>query len=382
MFNTSKNEEGNPTKNYKKLVRYLKQNYKCVINKEQLKIQKIKQAKLIVFACPTNDFTEEDISTIIHYIEEGGNCLVLSQESGNKNLRTNLNYLLEKFSIELTNSSVIRTNYFRYFHPKEALVTNGVIHEDFLRAVQGGEEPRESAPRFAGMNLIDDKEPGEAANIQGFKFVYPFGSTLNVKTPAISLLSTGTVCYPVNSHVLGYCQKGKGKIFVGGSWKIFADDYYDKEENAKIFDFILNFIKPQPNTNDKGTKTKKTEFFMPDKFSTQDQTEKPKILPNIEALSEKLKNCVQESPDISGSFLTKFQTGLFEANFNLLPETLALFPKLNIPYGPIKLIPPIFDTPMLGLTPAVFPPILVDLEPPKLELFDLDDEFANQEFVY
>ena len=34
---------------------------------------------------------------------------------------------------------------------------------------------------------------------------------------------------------------------------------------------------------------------------------------------------------------------------------------------------------MLGLTPATFPPILSDIEPPKLELFDLDDEFANQE---
>lgn len=34
---------------------------------------------------------------------------------------------------------------------------------------------------------------------------------------------------------------------------------------------------------------------------------------------------------------------------------------------------------MLGLTPSTFPPVLVDLEPPKLELFDLDDEFANQE---
>lgn len=38
----------------------------------------------------------------------------------------------------------------------------------------------------------------------------------------------------------------------------------------------------------------------------------------------------------------------------------------------LKLIPPIFETPMLGLTPAVFPPILLDVEGPKLELFDLD----------
>ncbi len=40
---------------------------------------------------------------------------------------------------------------------------------------------------------------------------------------------------------------------------------------------------------------------------------------------------------------------------------------------------PIFETPMLGLTPAVFPPILEEIEPPRLELFDLDDEFADKE---
>lgn len=34
---------------------------------------------------------------------------------------------------------------------------------------------------------------------------------------------------------------------------------------------------------------------------------------------------------------------------------------------------------MLGLTPAVFPPILEEMEPPRLELFDLDDEFADRE---
>ncbi len=34
---------------------------------------------------------------------------------------------------------------------------------------------------------------------------------------------------------------------------------------------------------------------------------------------------------------------------------------------------------MLGLTPAVFPPILEEIEPPRLELFDLDDEFADKE---
>ena len=54
-----------------------------------------------------------------------------------------------------------------------------------------------------------------------------------------------------------------------------------------------------------------------------------------------------------------------------------MFEQLKIKQEQLKLIPPIFETPMLGLTPACFPPILTEIEPPKLELFDLDDQFAN-----
>jgi len=37
---------------------------------------------------------------------------------------------------------------------------------------------------------------------------------------------------------------------------------------------------------------------------------------------------------------------------------------------------------MLGLTPATFPPILRELPTPNLELFDLDDEFASEKYLF
>ena len=62
----------------------------------------------------------------------------------------------------------------------------------------------------------------------------------------------------------------------------------------------------------------------------------------------------------------------------MVPEALRLYKQLEMKHEPLTLIPPQFETPMLGLVPAVFPPILSELAPPKLELFDLDDEFADQ----
>lgn len=37
-------------------------------------------------------------------------------------------------------------------------------------------------------------------------FVYPFGATLNVMKPAVAILSTGSVCFPLNRPILAFYQ--------------------------------------------------------------------------------------------------------------------------------------------------------------------------------
>jgi intraflagellar transport protein 52 len=86
----------------------------------------------------------------------------------------------------------------------------------------------------------------------------------------------------------------------------------------------------------------------------------------------------KDSEDLPRDHTRLFEKKLFSINFNLVPESLRLFKQLNIKHEPLSLIPPTFETPMLGLVPAVFPPILAELNPPRLELFDLDDEFSDQ----
>jgi intraflagellar transport protein 52 len=48
-------------------------------------------------------------------------------EGGENKLNTNINYLLEQFGISVNADSVIRTSYFKYLHPKEAFISNGVV---------------------------------------------------------------------------------------------------------------------------------------------------------------------------------------------------------------------------------------------------------------
>lgn len=37
-------------------------------------------------------------------------------------------------------------------------------------------------------------------------FVYPFGATLNVMKPAVAVLSTGSICFPLNRPIMAFYQ--------------------------------------------------------------------------------------------------------------------------------------------------------------------------------
>lgn len=103
--------------------------------------------------------------------------------------------------------------------------------------------------------------------------------------------------------------------------------------------------------------------------------------PDIAELAETLKPCLQDSEDISRLPSSLYFRKPFSINFDKVPEAIGIYKKLSVKYEPLTLIPPQFETPMLGLVPAVFPPILGELPPPKLELYDLDDEFADQKYA-
>lgn len=113
--------------------------------------------------CPT--FFQLEV--LKHYLDGGGNVLVMLGEGGEMKYDTNINFLLEEFGIMVNNGAywdlltrqlpsyahvyvfvtvvlnsvvldyflsitaadaVVRNVYYKYFHPKEALVSNGVLN--------------------------------------------------------------------------------------------------------------------------------------------------------------------------------------------------------------------------------------------------------------
>ena len=50
-----------------------------------------------------------------------------------KRAGTNLNYLFEQYGISVNNDSVVRTAFYKYFHPKEALIDQGILDPEISR---------------------------------------------------------------------------------------------------------------------------------------------------------------------------------------------------------------------------------------------------------
>ncbi|XP_066869488.1 intraflagellar transport protein 52 homolog isoform X5 [Kogia breviceps] len=307
LFNAYKKEVFTASNGYKSMQKRLRSNWKIQSLKDEITSEKLTGVKLWITAGPREKFTAAEFEVLKKYLDGGGDILVMLGEGGESRFDTNINFLLEEYGIMVNNDAVVRNVYYKYFHPKEALVSNGVLN-------------------------------------RALTFVYPFGATLSVMKPAVAVLSTGSVCFPLNRPILAfYHSKNQGgKLAVLGSCHMFSDQYLDKEENSKIM--ISDYM----------------------------------MLPDTAILSERLRVCLQEGDENPRDFTTLFDLSIYQLDTTSLPKVIKAHEQLHVKREPLQLIQPQFETPLPALQPAVFPPSFRELSPPPLELFDLDETFSSE----
>uniref|UniRef100_A0A3Q2ZWF6 Intraflagellar transport 52 homolog (Chlamydomonas) n=1 Tax=Kryptolebias marmoratus TaxID=37003 RepID=A0A3Q2ZWF6_KRYMA len=328
IFNASKRELFSTNNGYKSMQKRLRAQWKIQSIKEELSEEKLKGVRLWITAGPREKFTASELEVLKQYLDGGGNMLVMLGEGGEMKYDTNINFLLEEFGVMVNNDAVVRNVYYKYFHPKEALVSNGVLNREISRA---------AGKVVTG--VIEDENVGN--NAQALTFLYPYGATLSVMKPAVAVLSTGSVCFPLNRPVLSFYQgKESGKLAVLGSCYMFSDQYIDKEENSKIMDVVLQWL----------------------------------MTDNVQ-----LNQIDAEDPDVCKMYTTEKRTrGDCPCSIYQLTLYRNAYTQLNVKHEPLQLITPQFETPLPQLQPAVFPPALSDLPPPMLDLFDLDETFSSE----
>lgn len=250
---------------------------------------------------------------------------------------------------------MIRPNYYKFFHPKEAIIGGGIASDHLIKVL------KDSAGEA-------NSQQDEIDALLKPSFVYPFGATLNIVLPAIPLLTTGPVVYPYNRPLCGlYTNTATGgRIIACGSAHMFQDRYITEESNLAIFNYLIAL------TTDK-VPAKHVQFNDIDIYDNQ-------VAPDTVYLAEQPKICLVEAIDCDppADFKKIFDLNLHALNNNHLRDVIGTYEKLNVQYEPLKIIKPQFEIPLPPLSLAVFPPVFSELSSPALELFDLDESFSTE----
>lgn len=369
LVDVSKREQANPSGDYKKFHRRLKAEFKVSINKDILTLERLQACRLVVFAGPRDMFNEDECNAVKEYLTGGGSAFVLLGEGGESKSNTNINYLLEEFGISVNNDAVVRTVYYRYHHPKEALITHGILCSDLVRAAKGEKRRNKENTGQLALNITKDDTDmaGLTKDNGGLEFVFPYGATLNVQKPAIPILSSGPISYPLNRPIAAVNSRcGSGRLCVLGSVRMLEDEFCELEKNRQLVDVLIRWL-----------------LGISDCDLTFPYGEEPELsdyhhIPHTQGLAMNLRSCLQENEPLPRDFTQLFDDSLFKFDTNLIPEAVKLYQQLGVKHEPLTLIPPQFETPMPALQPAVFPPCLREPPPPALDLFDLDEQFASE----
>ncbi len=357
LFNQSKDEMFSLTQGYKKFQRELK-NFKISTNRDDITLEKLSSNRIFVTIAPQKKFSSAEIDSLKRYVSlQNGSLLILLSEGGESKLNTNINFLLEEFGVFVNNDAIVRTTYYKYFNPKEALVSDGVLN----RALS------EACGKTIENSSFDNQNNQKNQAAQSLQFVYPFGATLNVQKPSVPVLSSGTICFPINRPLCAFygSKRQPGRICVIGSAHIFHDSYIDKEENRKLLEVVFKFLTD--------------ESFLLNQIDAEDpEISEYNLIPNINTISDRIKTCLQDSEEIPRDIAKLFDTDLFALDMTHLPKVIRGYEELKIKHEPLPLITPQFETPLPALKPAVYPPRFYEPDPPSLELFDLDEHFSSE----
>lgn len=351
-FNASKSELFTINSRYKSMQRRLRAQWTVQSMSDTLSLERLKQVRWWITVGPREKFTASELEVLKEYLDGGGHVMVLLGEGGETKYKTNINLLLEQLGIVVNNDAVVRNVYHRYLHPKEALVSDGVLNREISQA--------------AGKEVKGTFEEPPGNDPKALAFLYPYGATLNVMKPAVAVLSTGSLCFPFHRPVMAFHEgKGTGKLVVLGSCHMFSDKYIDKEENSKILDAVLQWLM----TEEIGTNGSDAAAQAISEYT---------MIPDTQVLSEKPQLCFQHSEDQFRDFTSLFDMSLFNFSTASLPRIVNAYKELNVKYQPLlQAIRPNFEALLPPLQLAVFPPIIRDLSPPVLEQFDHDEAFSS-----
>ncbi|OWA52272.1 putative Intraflagellar transport protein 52-like protein [Hypsibius exemplaris] len=366
IFSCGQGEKNTPDSGYRLLAKRLRQTWAVESSKNIFANDLLSRCRLVVFAGSQKKFTAKEFADLRQYLKLGGYLVVLL--GSDETVESNLNYLLEEYGMTVNSDSVIRSTFKKYFIPKEALITDGYLQ------------------RTTTSNNTVQNQGG---------FLFPYGSTMKVKSPAIPLLITGSACHPMQKPICGFyadpqSPKG-GRILTISSVQIFHDGFIEKEENLTLVDRLFGLILAE-----KLPRVLPDESDVPESEPIVDIAE---IASRVTPVLERFGGVVYGSGNSSGNGSVNglvgsgnglvgsgngsagnlkrvYETDCDAPSMAKIAEVLQAFREVGAENEPLSLVAPKFDGVYPSMQPAVYPPTFDDLPRPQLEMFDFNKEFV------
>ncbi|KFG50461.1 intraflagellar transport 52 (Protein NGD5) family protein [Toxoplasma gondii MAS] len=391
LFDTYKHEAGDPSSSYRRLTWALKQQgFQCRINDVSLTASDLKDVGAIVFGQPTQPFTAAEFGILKAFFEGGGSLLFLMGEGGETRAGTNVNYFLEEYGMSVCADAVVRMTVASpvHLHPKEALIGDGVLCRDALNKVlarnkgtgypgSAQKDTLENGPaacqvQTRTIQLFDAENDNHAADITDTEktpFVFPYGATVSVQTPAFPFLSSGLTAYPSRRPLAAaYVHPKGGRLVALGSYRIFDDDFLEKENNPNLQVLVFQWLLGHQEGDD----------ALRPSIEVEASLEASQPVPDTTSLSERPLPCFYDTEEaLPSDFRKLFEETKFALDTSRIADVKQLYRQLGVNYEPLSVIKPEFVIPLPPLRPAVHPPFMPELPHPPLELFDIDAEIAS-----
>lgn len=321
----------------------------------------IKAFDLIMIPNLSDEILEaHEIDSLQNFIESGRSLLCLTQE--NSKTTNRCNQFLSQFGMKIVSDGVVRTVYSKYLHPKNALIMDGILHPS-LNSIRDEIKTEDITDLVTYQYKSDD---------DSISFVYPLGCSIDVQAPSQPLLSSGMFSFPCKRPIacswedLSKTERGeRSRIVLVGSSMMFTDEWINKERNEDIFINLIRFLLHDGVSLDYSLNRKGGRI------------EESRVVPDIEALSERLRWCLEEQHPLPQDITHLLIRKTVSYDTSKVPQIIQLYKDLKLEKEPLSLITPDFLRPTPPLLPAVFPPKALLFDPPPLELFDLDEELAD-----
>ena len=180
-------------------------------NKEDISRERLSETNLIVFGGSREEFASSETADLTRWLNEGGRVLYLASDTfdineapNNKSFlgkyvlsRHNLMFTICSYGIELNRDSVMRSVYYKYLHPKEVYIAEGLLVPDMGR--------KKNDSLLSGSRRGQSNKPSKVSKankeVEKLPFVFPYGVSLNVSRPSRPLLSSGPISYPMNRPI-------------------------------------------------------------------------------------------------------------------------------------------------------------------------------------